>query len=193
MGFVNPLGRNAHSGAQTRGSSRAGASSGAALLRVVIGALFVGHGTQKLTRRVGGEGLDVAAERFAAVGLRPGRAHATNAGVSQIAAGALLAGGLLTPLATSMVSANMIVAARYVHGRNGLWLSNDGAEYLLVLAAGAFAVAAAGPGPGSLDERLGIVRSGTGVALLQLAAGALGAEAAVRLASALAPADTQPA
>jgi hypothetical protein len=47
--------------------------------RVLVGALFVGHGTQKLFGAFGGEGPDGTGSTFESVGLKPGRANAVAA------------------------------------------------------------------------------------------------------------------
>ena len=49
------------------------------LLRVTVGALFFGHGTQKLFGWFGGSGPDRAAEGFEKMGLRPGKPNAVAA------------------------------------------------------------------------------------------------------------------
>src|SRR5690349_15012284 len=73
-------------------------------LRGVIGPLFVGHGTQKLFGWFGGHGLEGTAGFFEqGIGLRPGKRHATAAGLSEAVGGALLTAGALTPLASSMI------------------------------------------------------------------------------------------
>jgi putative oxidoreductase len=46
---------------------------GLLVLRVVTGALFAGHGIQKLVGRFGGAGLDGTGAFFEDAGLRPGR------------------------------------------------------------------------------------------------------------------------
>jgi putative oxidoreductase len=62
-----------------------------------------------------------------------------------------------------------------VHAKKGLWATEGGYEYNLVLLASAFAVTAVGPGRWSLDHVLGISNRGTGWALVELAAGVAGA------------------
>ncbi len=57
---------------------------GLLLLRVVVGALFVGHGTQKLFGWFGGYGLDGTGQYFESLGMRPGRRHAIAAGHPQV-------------------------------------------------------------------------------------------------------------
>ena len=157
---------------------------GMAVLRLVIGALFMGHGLQKLAGWFGGQGLAGTADGFERIGLRPARAHAVAAGGSETVGGALLAVGALTPLATSVLSGTMAVAIDKVHARNGPWVTGGGYEYNLVLMAALFAIAAAGPGRLSVDARLGIGRSGAGIALAQLATALLAAGFVVRLGTA---------
>ena len=47
---------------------------GMTVLRVVVGAFFIGHGLQKLAGWFGGHGLDGTAGFFESIGLRPGKA-----------------------------------------------------------------------------------------------------------------------
>jgi putative oxidoreductase len=148
---------------------------GRLLLRLVVGGLFVGHGTQKLFGWFGGQGLDATAQGFEQLGLRPGRRNAIAAGGAETGGGALLAVGLATPLAASVLIATMLTAIHRVHAKNGPWLTNGGYEYNLVLITVALALAEVGPGGLSLDAALGRERSGSGWALVALGVGALGA------------------
>jgi putative oxidoreductase len=145
------------------------------LLRLVVGGLFVGHGTQKLFGWFGGHGLDATAQGFEHLGMRPGRPNAIAAGGAEAGGGALLALGLETPFAASVLVATMLTAIHRVHAKNGPWSSNGGYEYNLVLIAAALALAEVGPGALSLDAARGRERSGSGWALAALAVGALGA------------------
>jgi putative oxidoreductase len=148
---------------------------GRLLLRLVVGGLFVGHGTQKLFGWFGGQGLDATAQGFEELGLRPGRRNAIAAGGAETGGGALLAVGLATPLAASVLIATMLTAIHRVHGKKGPWLNDGGYEYNLVLIAAALALAEVGPGGLSLEGALRRERSGSGWALAALGAGALGA------------------
>jgi putative oxidoreductase len=160
---------------------------GRLLLRLAVGGFFVGHGTQKLFGWFGGNGLDATAQGFEQLGLRPGRRNAIAAGTAEAGGGALLAAGLATPLAASVLTATMITAIETVHAKNGPWLNNGGYEYNVVLIAAALTLAEVGPGELSLDAARGRERSGSGWALAALAAGAIGALGA-RLATEDAPA-----
>jgi putative oxidoreductase len=148
---------------------------GRLLLRLAVGGFFVGHGTQKLFGWFGGNGLQGTAEGFEQLGLRPGKVHATAAGVTEAGGGALLVAGLETPLAATLLTATMLTAIRTVHAKNGPWATKGGYEYNVVLIAAALALAEVGPGPLSLDAARGHERKGTGWALAALAAGAIGA------------------
>ena len=159
---------------------------GMAVLRLVIGLLFVGHGMQKLAGWFGGGGVEGTAQGFEAMGIKPGRDNAVAAGVSEAGGGALLAAGLATPLAATMISGAMGSAVYHVHGNNGPWVSKGGWEYNVVLIAAVFAVAAAGPGELSLDHALGTERSGPAVALAAIGAGLLGAAGVAARAKSLA-------
>jgi len=148
---------------------------GRLLLRLSVGGFFIGHGTQKLFGWFGGHGLDATAAGFEQLGLRPGRRHAIAAGTAEAGGGALLAAGLQTPLAASVLTATMLTAINRVHAKNGPWASNGGYEYNVVLIAAVLTLAEVGPGPLSLDAVRGRERSGGGWALAALITGALGA------------------
>ncbi len=148
---------------------------GKLILRVTVGGYFVGHGLQKLTGRLGGEGLDGTGAFFESVGIRPGRANAVLAGAAETGGGALFALGLATPVAASALAGVMTNAIRHVHGRNGPWVTDGGFEYPAVVLAALAAITESGPGRLSLDGKLGIERSGAVAMALALGAGAAGA------------------
>jgi putative oxidoreductase len=147
---------------------------GRLVFRLVVGALFVGHGTQKLFGWFGGGGPEETGKTFESAGLRPGRLNARAAGAAETAGGAMLALGLATPLAASIVSGVMLTAIRTVHWQRGLWNTKGGYEYPAVILAGLFALTGAGPGRVSLDAALGRERRGLKWAIAELAAAAIG-------------------
>lgn len=151
---------------------------GIAILRAVVGGLFIGHGLQKLLGKFGGHGLEGTAGFFEALGLRPGKVHATAAGVAETGGGALLVAGAATPLAASALTGTMTVAIQKVHRAKGPWNTEGGYEYNAVLMAAVFAITASGPGSFALDRR----QWGTGWALAELAAGVGGGLAMIKLA-----------
>jgi len=155
--------------------------------RLLIGGLFVGHGTQKLKGWFGGPGIDGFSQGMEAMGMHPPRRNAYAAGISETAGGALLAAGLLTPLASAAITGTMTVAIVKAHLANGPWVTEGGWEYNAVLIATVLALAEDGPGSLSLDHALGIERTGPGVAMLAAALGGAGAYGALAAAKAAAP------
>src|SRR5918911_3404856 len=105
------------------------------VLRLVVGLLFIGHGTQKLFGWFGGHGRAGTAQMFDSLGLQPGARIAVLAGAAEAAAGVLLVLGLVTPFAAAAITAVMVTAIATVHGAKGLWTTNGGYEYNLVLMA----------------------------------------------------------
>ena len=163
------------------------------LLRVIIGALFFGHGTQKLKGWFGGRGLDATAGMFESLGLRPGQRNAVVAGYAEAGGGAALALGAATPVASAALIGTMLTAIHRVHLKNGPWISNQGYEYNLVLILAAALIAELGPGPISVDHLLGTERSGPGWGIAALALGGAGAFVVNQLAAQGATPAPQPA
>jgi putative oxidoreductase len=129
--------------------------AGLLILRLVAGLLIAGHGVQKVSFRLGGNGLAGGTEEFRHDGFRGGRLTALAAGGSQIGAGLFLAAGLLTP-AAAMAAMGVMTVASTVKWRNGLWVQNNGYEYPLVLVVVSAVLALTGPGRWSADHALGL-------------------------------------
>ncbi|MFF4394355.1 DoxX family protein [Streptomyces sp. NPDC001480] len=129
--------------------------TGLLVLRLVAGLLIAGHGVQKVSFRLGGNGLAGGTEEFRHDGFRGGRLTALAAGGSQVGAGVFLAAGLLTP-AAAMAAMGVMTVASTVKWRNGLWVQNDGYEYPVVLVVVSGALALTGPGRWSADHVLGL-------------------------------------
>jgi putative oxidoreductase len=157
---------------------------GILMLRATIGGAFVGHGAQKLFGFQDGAGLKGTAGFFEEnLGLKPGIAHATLAGVSEVGGGAGLLLGFRTPLAAAAIVGSMTTAIERVHGKNGWNTQNGGFEYNAVLIAAAVTLAGEGPGALSLDALRGKLRTGLAPALFALGAGVGGAAAVSAAAS----------
>jgi putative oxidoreductase len=141
---------------------------GLLILRLVVGALFIGHGTQKLFGWFGGHGLKGTGGFFESIGYRPGPFMALIAGTTETVGGLLLASGFLTPLAAAMIVGVMINAIVTVKLSQGLL---NGYELDLTNLVAATAVAFAGPGAYSLDRAAGWDLSGNPWGLGALALG----------------------
>jgi hypothetical protein len=70
--------------------------------------------------------------------------------------GALLALGLLNPAGALLIAGAMVMAIAKVHWPNGLWITNDGFEYPLLLLVILLVLGYFGPGRYALDSELGI-------------------------------------
>src|SRR2546425_2474136 len=128
---------------------------GLLILRVIIGALFVGHGAQKLFGWFNGHGINGTAGFMKSLRIRNGRVAAVITGLSESVGGLMLVLGFLTPLASAGIIGVMVGAMALVHLRNGLWNTGGGIELPLVYSVAAAVLAFTGPGRFSLDRVLG--------------------------------------
>lgn len=136
-------------------ASDAGASS--LILRLALGVILAAHGAQKLFGWFGGYGLEATGQWMASVGFTPGYLMALLAGSAEFFGGIALVLGLLTRPA-ALVAAFTLLMAMTVHIGNGLFLSNNGYEFALILLAASLALAIQGGGTFSVDARLSRAR-----------------------------------
>ncbi|WP_241778008.1 DoxX family protein [Streptomyces sp. CT34] len=120
-------------------------------MRVPVGLLMAGHGSQKLFGLFGGHGIQATGKGFEALGYHPGTIFAGIAGASELLGGLGVAVGLLTPLAAAALI-GVLINAMTVTSPNGLWSTEGGIEYPLVIALVVLGVATIGPGALSLDH-----------------------------------------
>ena len=131
------------------------ASFGILLIRAIVGAVFVFHGSQKLFGWFGGPGMEAFTAHIANMGLPggvPPQYLAYAAAISEFGGGILLILGLITPIAAICIAATMAVAVFKVHG-HAFALANDppGMEYALTLGVVALGLVFTGAGRISLD------------------------------------------
>jgi putative oxidoreductase len=126
------------------------------LLRLTLGALLMGHGSQKLFGWFEGPGLEGTRKMVESQGLRPGQPWALAAALGEFGGGLLTALGLLNPAGPLGVIGAMSMATGKVHWGKPIWVTKGGAELPVTNAAIALAIALAGPGRYSLDQALGI-------------------------------------
>ena len=97
---------------------------------------------------------------FDRLGLRPGRVTATLGGAAELAGGVSIALGLLVPLGSIAVLLTMAGAVIAVHGSKGLWNTNGGSEFPIVLGSAALALTLTGTGRCSVDHLAGVQLAG---------------------------------
>ncbi len=129
---------------------------GLLILRLVVGGLLGGHGSQKLFGWFGGFGIKGTAGWLESMGLKPGQLWATGAATSEFGGGALTALGFLHPLGPIATIAAMAMATAKAHWGKPIWVTEGGAELPVTNIAAALALAFAGPGRISLDTLFGI-------------------------------------
>lgn len=120
--------------------------TGLLIIRLVVGILFIGHGTQKLFGWFGGYGLKGTGGWLESIGLKPGVMMAFLAGAGELVGGLLFATGVFIWAGAALITITMLVATFTVHWKNGLWSAQNGFELNLVLIAAAIGVALIGPG-----------------------------------------------
>ncbi|MDQ4489109.1 DoxX family protein [Sinomonas sp. ASV486] len=117
------------------------------ILRVALGAVFFAHGWQKFFEFT----IPGAQGAFAQMGVPGAQFAAPMAAGLELAGGALLIVGLLTRVAGALLAVEMLSALFLVHVSAGMFVEKGGMELVLLLAAGAAAVALVGPGRASVD------------------------------------------
>lgn len=118
-------------------------------LRVVLGAVLIAHGWQKLDS----QGFGPTADGFGAMGIPAPEAAAAYAIGVELVGGALLVLGALTPLVGLLVAADMAGAFWYVH-RDAFFANEGGYEFVLTLGVLGLGLAALGAGRLSVDRLL---------------------------------------
>jgi len=129
---------------------------GLLILRLAVGGLLAGHGSQKLFGWFSGPGLKGTAGWLESLGLKTGTPWATVASASEFGGGVLTTLGFLHPLGPLGTMGAMIMATAKAHWGKPIWASAGGAELPVINMATALALILAGPGRFSLDHVLGI-------------------------------------
>lgn len=117
-----------------------------AIMRIVVGLVFICHGAQKLFGAFGGIGDGIPAPLFSLMGL---------AGVIEFFGGLLVAIGLLTGYVAFVASGQMAAAYFMTHWPRGFWpILNEG-DLAVVLCFVFLYMASKGSGIWSADAALG--------------------------------------
>jgi putative oxidoreductase len=120
--------------------------TGLTILRLIVGAIFVAHGGQKLFIF----GLDGVAGAFGQMGIPMAGILGPFVAFVEFFGGLALISGLLTRLASLGLLSTMVVAILKVHLPNGFFAPN-GIEFPLALVGGTELLALTGAGSWSID------------------------------------------
>jgi len=126
------------------------------VLRLAVGLLLFGHGSQKMLGWFGGHGYAATVGFLKSQGFKPAWFWTLLGGLGELVGGVLLVLGFLSPLGAIAVFAAMLMAVIKFHWSKGLWSTNGGYEYPLVLAVISVALGLLGSGAYSLDALFGV-------------------------------------
>ena len=120
------------------------------ILRVALGVVFLAHGWQKFFQFT----IPGAQGAFGAMGVPAAEIAAPVVASLELVGGAALILGFVTRIVAALLAVQMLAALVLVHLPAGMFADKGGIEFVLVLAAGAAALALVGPGRVSVDGKL---------------------------------------
>ncbi len=125
---------------------------GLAILRVVVGVIFIAHGAPKIFG-----GMEGTAGFLGSLGIPLPIVAAWMIGLLEFLGGiALIAGFLVTPIAL-LLTTHMLIGILLVHAANGFYVvgpeAQGGVEFNLLLGASLLMLVFGGPGLAALDSR----------------------------------------
>jgi putative oxidoreductase len=124
------------------------------MLRIVLGAILIPHGCQKLFGWFGGAGFARFTQIFEGIGYRPGSFWVTVVALTEIVGGLMLIFGLFTRFAALAVTIFMINSVWFTQSTKGFFWLAGGSEYSILLLAVALVFLVRGGGECSIDSRM---------------------------------------
>lgn len=135
-----------HQISQIKGNGVYSMDEGLLVVRIVLGLIFVLHGTQKLFGWFGGYGIKGTGQWLESIGVKPGSFFAFLAGAGELVGGLLVAAGWYSNVGSWLIILIMVVAIFTVHIKNGFFNSSNGYEFNLLILAVAVGLLLTGPG-----------------------------------------------
>lgn len=124
---------------------------GLAILRIVLGVIFIAHGLPKLTG-----GIEGTAGFFGQLGIPVPLIAAWFIALLETLGGLMLVVGFFVTPVSLLLAAHMLTGIILVHAANGFYVigpGQGGIEFNLLLAVCALAMVFCGPGLAALDNR----------------------------------------
>jgi len=136
------------------------------VLQVVLGLIFMAHGSQKLFGMFGGSGITGLGGYFDKIGISPGYFWAWVVGLVEFFGGLCVFLGFVTRYAATLLVIDMAVASFWVHFPTFFWqragrLAPGGMEMPMTLGIIALALLLSGPSFLSVDRAIGLEKRST--------------------------------
>lgn len=103
------------------------------VMRLIVAAIFIVHGGQKLFGLFGGSGIDGTIGFFASQGIEPAIFWAWLVAVTEFFGGIAILLGLFVRFFAVALAIDMLVAMAVVHLDNGFLVSKGGIEFVLAI------------------------------------------------------------
>lgn len=121
--------------------------------RVAVGAVMAAHGAQKLFGAWGGPGVEKFSGFIKSIGFVPPLVWAWIASIAEFGGGLFLILGIFPRLSAAAISATMLVAVVFVHGKSGFFASGGGYEYPFLILLVSLSLIISGAGKLSLFNK----------------------------------------
>jgi putative oxidoreductase len=124
-------------------------SAGLLIARIILGVVLIAHGWQKFNEWT----IAGTTEAFTGMGVPAAGIAAPIAAIVELIGGILILIGLITRIAAALVALQMVGAGIWGgHFGSGVMIDNNGWELVMVIAAVAVILFAAGPGQYAVDR-----------------------------------------
>lgn len=123
------------------------------MLRIVLGAILIPHGCQKLFGWFGGMGFVRFSALFDQLGYKPGVFWVVVVGLTELAGGIMLILGLFTRFAAAGVVIFMVNAIWFTSAKGFFWTAG-GSEFSILILAVALVFLVRGGGEFSIDSKM---------------------------------------